>query len=44
MASLRRANFDGWLVVEQDRVLDDPEQPLRDAFGAREYLRAFVGR
>jgi inosose dehydratase len=44
VASLRRANFDGWLVVEQDRVLDDPDQPLADAFSAREYLRALVGR
>lgn len=43
VSSLRRANFDGWLIVEQDRVLDDPDQPLHDAFSARAYLRTLVG-
>lgn len=43
VSALRRANFDGWLIVEQDRVLDDPDQPLHDAFSSREYLRAIVG-
>ncbi len=37
---LRRSAFDGWLVLEQDTLSDDPAEHLVTAHANREFLRA----
>lgn len=43
MAQLRRARYEGWIVVEQDRVVRAEMDTLTDARRNREYLRDRFG-
>lgn len=41
---LRGVDYDGWLIVEQDRILTDADNPLEDARTSREFLRKLLGQ
>lgn len=42
--TLRAADYDGWLIVEQDRILTDRDDPLADARVSRAFLRRMLGQ
>ncbi|MHB9093789.1 MAG: sugar phosphate isomerase/epimerase family protein [Eubacteriales bacterium] len=40
--TLRDSNYSGWVIVEQDRVLTEKDNPLEDAIQSISYLRKFL--
>lgn len=41
--ALRRGGYDGWVIVEQDRVVSEDEDTLAAPRQSREYLRTRIG-
>jgi len=40
---LQKSGYDGWIIVEQDRVLGEGEDSLSAPMKSREYLRTRIG-